>query len=74
MTAEIAVPCGCQLEPTPARALTQEVNCDSLLGWPTGPRSEPRPAARPTRRRIVTAARELIAEGGYAEAQVAAVA
>jgi AcrR family transcriptional regulator len=54
--------------------LTQEVNCDSLL-YLAYRRTEQTEARRlATRRRIVTAARELVARGGYAEAQVAAVA
>jgi AcrR family transcriptional regulator len=54
--------------------LTKEVNDDSLLDMPyrTTERTEARRAE--TRRRITTAARELIAEGGYVAAQVAAVA
>jgi AcrR family transcriptional regulator len=54
--------------------LTKEVNDDSLLGVPyrTTERTEARRAA--TRHQITTAARELIAEGGYVAAQVAAVA
>jgi AcrR family transcriptional regulator len=54
--------------------LTKEVNADSLLVMPyrNTERTEARMAE--TRRRIITAARELIAEGGYAAAQVAAVA
>jgi AcrR family transcriptional regulator len=54
--------------------LTQDVNGDSLLAMPyrVTERTEARRAE--TRDRIVTAARELIAEGGYVAAQVAAVA
>jgi AcrR family transcriptional regulator len=54
--------------------LTKEVNDDSLLDMPyrTTERTEARRAE--TRRSITTAARELIAEGGYVAAQVAAVA
>jgi AcrR family transcriptional regulator len=54
--------------------LTQEVNGDSLLvvAYRSTERTEARRAE--TRRRISSAARELIAEGGYAAAPVAAVA
>jgi AcrR family transcriptional regulator len=54
--------------------LRKEVNCGSLLGVPyrPTPRTEARRAA--VRERIVRAAWELIAHGGYAEARVAAVA
>jgi AcrR family transcriptional regulator len=56
-------------------ALTQGLNADSLLGalaYRTTERTEARLAE--TRERIIRAARELIAEGGYVAAQVAPVA
>jgi AcrR family transcriptional regulator len=54
--------------------LTEGMNCDSLLivAYRPTERTEARRAA--VRERIVTAARRLIARGGYAEAQVSAVA
>src|SRR4051812_41357940 len=60
--------------PRSASGLTKEVNRDSLfyVAYRATERTEARKAA--VRARIVTAARELIARGGYAEAQVAAVA
>lgn len=50
------------------------MNCDSLLGvaYRATERTEARKAA--VRERILIAARELIARGGYAEARIAAVA
>ena len=58
-------------------ACTQALNRDSLLHrtrCPTAPPSAPRRKRAATRERVVDAARELIAHGGYREAQVAAVA
>jgi AcrR family transcriptional regulator len=54
--------------------LTKELNCDSLLivAYRPTERTEARKAE--VRERIVAAARELIAHGGYAEARVATVA
>src|ERR671935_1868186 len=56
------------------RHLRQGLNGDSLLGVPyrATERTEARRAA--ARKRIVAAALELVARGGYREAQVAAVA
>jgi hypothetical protein len=57
-----------------ALSLTQRVNSDSLLAmaYRSTERTEARRAA--VRGRIVTAALELISEGGYVNAQIAAVA
>jgi AcrR family transcriptional regulator len=58
----------------PVRALTQGLNGDSLLA--VAYRSTERTEARlaETRSRVTQAARDLIAEGGYVAAQIAAVA
>jgi AcrR family transcriptional regulator len=50
------------------------MNCDSLLCVPYRPTERTEARRTATRERIVAAAHELIARGGYREAQVAAVA